>query len=446
MFHRPGKKGKALQARPLKDMTRILAAEVLLAEEKRVSLLNQIKDALALDSTRLETLCQGLINNYVNHCQNLPETSNSYYSQAGGFLDHALNRTEAALNLFKQFLLLDNTSELSEEQKLWQYTLFSAALLQGIGKLQIDLKVELFDNNGLFLKQWNPLLESLALVGSHYTYEFLKESDVEFRRRLNLLLASRLMPAAGFAWIASNPTVLAIWLALLNEDHYAAGTLGAILIRADAIAIQRYFNQLIARNYGSRGGNRYGRVGTFAGGVPESISNMEQQLGLEFIQWLTKSLESGLIMINKAPLFMVPGGLLMSPEIFKWFVREHPEFKNWQAIQNGFLSLGLHRTGPDGQVISRFEQLNNQQMHSGIVFADYAIALPADVSVHSLQSGKVSTVSATEFIHQAQTNYQFIGHAAPATTQTLHHLNAEGRWQAVIAASPQVKPGVLNGA
>ncbi|MFC7781991.1 TraI domain-containing protein [Legionella taurinensis] len=446
MFHRPGKKGKALQARPLKDMTRVLAAEVLLAEEKRVTLLNQIKDTLALDSTRFETLCQALMNHFVNHCQNLPETSNSYYSQPGGFLDHALNRTEAALNLFKQFILLDGAAELSEEQKLWQYTLFSAALLQGIGKLQIDLKVELFDNNGLFLKQWNPLLESLAAVGSHYVYEFLKESDVEFRRRLNLLLATRLMPATGFAWIASNPQVLAIWLALLNEDHYAAGTLGAILIRADAIAIQRYFNQLMARNYGSRGGNRYGRVSTFAGGVPESISNMEQQLGLEFIQWLTKSLESGRIMINKAPLLMVPGGLLMSPDIFKLFVREHPEFKNWQAIQNGFLSLGLHRAGPDGQVVSRFEQLNNQQMHSGIVFADYAIALPAEVSVHSLQSGKVSTLSATEFIHQAQVNHQFIGHASHAAIQALHHLNAEGRWQTVAPASAQAKPGVLNGA
>ncbi len=146
------------------------------------------------------------------------------------------------------------------------------------------------------------------------------------------------MPASGFAWIASNPEVLAVWLALLNEDYRSAGTLGAILIRADAIAIQRYFLAFMARS-GARRSGRYGRAVTFTGGVPESITEKEQAIGVEFIQWLIKSLDEGRIMVNKAPLFMVPGGMLMCPEMFQLFVREHPEYKNWQAIQNGFLSL-----------------------------------------------------------------------------------------------------------
>ena len=74
------------------------------------------------------------------------------------------------------------------------------------------------------LKQWNPLLESLNNVGSYYTYEFQKDGDIEFRRRLNLLIAKAIMPPSGFNWIASNPEVLAIWLALLNEDQASAGT------------------------------------------------------------------------------------------------------------------------------------------------------------------------------------------------------------------------------
>ncbi|KTC85048.1 conjugal transfer nickase/helicase domain-containing protein [Legionella brunensis] len=447
MFHRYGKKTKSLNAKSLSGLTRIVQAPLLLAEDKRKVLLTQIRDACALEEARYDSLCLSLMHNFVNHCQNLPETANSYYSQLGGFLDHALNRTEAALSLFKQYVIQEGVAELSEEQKLWQYALFSAAILQGIAKLQIDFIIELYDNHGQFLKQWNPLLESLASIGSHYSYEFQKESDEDFRRRLNLLLARLLMPVSGFSWIASNQQVLAVWLALLNEDLQGAGTLGAILIRANAIALQRYFNQMMAKNYGSRGG-RYGRVSTFAGGVPESLAEIEQQIGVEFIQWLTKTLDGGRIMINKAPLFMVPGGMLMSVDIFKLFIREHPEYKNWQAIQNGFLSLGLHRLGPDGSINSRFEQSNTQQMHTGIVFADYAVALPAEVQLHNLNTGKNSSISATELIHQAQFNTNFTSQQSSYTATSLPHLNASGKWQPLTAPAIQAmfKPGVPNGA
>ncbi|KTD07653.1 conjugal transfer nickase/helicase domain-containing protein [Legionella jamestowniensis] len=447
MFHRYGKKAKSLNAKSLRDLTRIVQAPLLLAEDKRKVLITQIREASALENARFDSLCLSLMHNFVNHCQNLPETANSYYSQQGGFLDHALNRTEAALSLFKQYIIQEGQAELTEEQKLWQYALFSAALLQGIAKLQIDFSIELYDNHGQFLKQWNPLLESLVAVGSHYSYEFQKETDEEFRKRLNLLLARLLMPAGGFAWIASNPQVLAVWLALLNEDLQGAGTLGAILIRANAIALQRYFNQMMVRNYGARSG-RYGRVSTFAGGAPESITEIEQQMGVEFIQWLTKALDSGRIMINKAPLFMVPGGMLMLPDVFKLFVREHPEYKNWQAVQNGFLSLGLHRLAPDGSIHSRFEQSHTQQMHTGIVFADYAVALPAKVQLHHLNTGKNNTISTTELIYQSQSHSHLTRQQPNLQVSAMPHLSATGKWQPLTTpvVPPMLKPGVTNGA
>ncbi|WP_423202363.1 conjugal transfer nickase/helicase domain-containing protein [Legionella beliardensis] len=443
MFHRYSKKGKG-QSKPLKDLTRILPAEDILAEEKRAVLLQELRIACSLEKARFDSLCLSIIHNLINHVQTLPETSNSYYSQAGGLLDYALNRTETALNLFKKFVLLEENSDYSEEQRLWQYALFSAALLQGIGKLQIDYLVELYDNNGQFLKLWNPLLESLVSVGSHYSYSFQKETDIDLRRRLNILLARSLMPTSGFTWIVSDAQVLAVWLALLNEDPHTAGTLGAILIRADAIAIQRYLNQLNLK-FANTKTNRYGRASTFTGTVPESVNDIEQQMGIQFIQWLTKSLESRIIMINKAPLFTVPGGLLMSPEIFKWFVREHPEYKNWQAVQNGFLSLKLHQVGSDGNVISRFEQSNTQQMHSGVVFGNYAIALPTTVQLHNPKTGKSDTISDIELIHLAH----FSSHLTPphqkTTTNSLEVLNATGQWQKKDPnLNPNLNPGMTN--
>ncbi|WP_419421119.1 TraI domain-containing protein [Legionella sp. D16C41] len=441
MFHRNGKKGSG--QKPLKDLIRIMSAEEILAEEKRASLLQQIRTTCSLEQARFDSLCLSIIQNLINYVQVLPEASNTYYSQLGGLLDYALNRTESALNLFKNFVLLEDDANYSEEQRLWQYALYSAALLQGIGKIQIDYQVELYDNNGQFLKLWNPLLENLVSVGSHYSYNFQKEANIDLRRRLNILLARALMPNSGFTWIASDSQVLAVWLALLNEDPYSAGTLGAILIRADAIALQRYLNQLNFKLNSNRN-NRYGRAGTFAGFVPESVSEIEQQIGVQFIQWLGKSLESRIIMINKAPLFMVPGGLLMSPEIFKWFVREHPEYKNWQAARNGFLSLKLHQIGPDGNIEARFEQNKTKQMHSGVVFSGYAIALPNSVSVHNLNTGKVATWSAIELIHSAQSSSHFTALEKPNLTTSLQVLNKSGQWQ-INTATEQPDPKLNSG-
>jgi hypothetical protein len=322
--------------------------------------------------------------------------------------------------------------ELSEEQKLWMYALFSAGILQGMGKLQIDYRVDLFDVNGQLLKQWSPLLESMASVGSYYHFEFQPEGGEDLRRRLNILIARLLMPASGYAWIISNPEVLAVWLALLNEDVRSAGTLGAILIRADAIALQRYFNEFMVKAAGARG-SRGNRIGTFVDTVPESVADKERMLGVEFIKWMAEKLASGMIMINKAPLYMVHGGLLMAPDMFKLFIREHPEFKNWQAVQKGFLSLGLHSLGADGSVTSRFEQMNTQQMQSGIVFADskYGVALPEQMKIHNLKTGEISTISATELVHAAQFNHNYFNRQEHgASPSALNHLSVSGEWQA----------------
>lgn len=430
MFHRQRKNPLSAQAKSLKDLVRHVAAPSFLAEDKRQILLQRMKELTQLETSRYESLCSVLIENLVNYCQNLPETTNSYYSQPGGLVDHALNRTEAALSLFQEFMVQDPSEPISEEQKQWQYALYSAAILQGIGKLFVDYRINLFDNSGQLLKQWNPLLESLNSTGSYYDYEFQKESDVEFRRRLNLLIARALMPASGFAWIASNPQILAVWLALLNEDQRSAGTLGAILIRADAIAIQRYITDNMGKTSVNRAG-RYGRAGTFSGGVPETIAEKEQAIGVEFIQWMIKALDEGRIMINKAPLLMVPGGMLMCQEMFQLFVREHPEYKNWQAAQNGFLSLGLHKRNADGSMLSRYEHAQTQQMYSGVVVSEYGVTLPASVKVVQMNTGKVESLSATELINKAQSSSQFIQQQNAIVVAPLQKLSASGKWQTV---------------
>ena len=435
MFNRHEKKETTAQRQAI-NFTMVTSPDHILAEEKRAALVTQIQQISILSLPRFEQLGRSVLVGLINYCQLLPETANSYYAQPGGLIDHALNRTEAALTLFRQFLLQDIPGEYSEEQKLWQYALYTAAMLQGIGKLQIDFTIKRYDKNKSYIADWNPLLGALVTDTAYYDYAFEKEAEVAFRCRLNLLLARRLMPEAGFAWIASNPQVLATWLALLNEDYYSAGTLGAILIRADAIALRRYFTQLIGHDQGGRPVRH--RVSTFAGGVPESIENLTGKVGAEFIQWLYEALDSGKMIFNKQPLLFVPGGLLMSPEIFKWFMKEHPEYKNWLAIQTGFLSLGLHRVGADGETAFRFEKSGEKAMQEGIVLENYAVVLPDKVQVQQKQAGQSTTMTAMDIIHQADKLDQL---SVSAGATAMMHLSAKGQWQ----PAPAVDQGLIAG-
>lgn len=441
LFHKHEKKVPA-HAKPLRDLTAIVSAEQLLVQEKRVQLIRGMQEAFNFERSRFDSLCGTLLTNLVNHCQNLPETLNSYYSQQGGFVDNALNRTDVAMQLFSQYLILPEDREVSEEQKLWQYALFSAALLQGIGKLQSDFCIQLYDHQGHFVKEHNPLLGSFALNGGYYAYTFLKDPIDDFRRRLNLLLARMLMPSSGFAWIASNPEVLNIWLALLNEDYQAAGTFGVLLIRSRALALQRYFQQFLHKNFSRN--PRYTGAGTFAG-ANSSVIDLEQKLVAEFIQWMTKALAEGELIINQAALLLVPGGLLMSAEGFKMFISGHPNYRGWQAVRMALLSLGLLQTNEDGSVLFRFEHTSTQKVHTGALFSDFALVLPPHLYVLNSEGKRVS-MSATELIKLAQFQSDYALQKTTKPETALPGLNGAGQWQPMPETqSHNVSYGVKSG-
>lgn len=427
-----------------KNMFAMLTPEKLLIDSKRKALLTQIAKTSELDPMRYKNISSNLIHNFMNHTQNLPETANSYYALPGGLVDHALNRTEAAMTLFREYIVQDGERELSEAQKLWLYALFSASILKDVGKIYIDFQIERFDKQQQLLNVWNPLLESLTQTGAYYAYSFKNTSSFKteeedaLRGRLNVLLARMLMPVAGFNWIASNPNVLTVWLALLNDDQRSAGTLGAILGRADAAAIQRYLSELITRT-------RAGRYARTSGDIlaPESEIDKDQILAAQFIQWLMHHLDKGQFVINK-DLFMVPGGMLIPPELFKLFAQEQQQ--QWQAVQQAFLSFNLHQVGMDGNVISRFEQAQTQQMLTGIVFAHYGVALPVQVQVHDLISGKKKTpMNATEFAYMVRTNVHAVMQQGLRNPGSLPVLMRSGNWQAMeVSNKPSADFGTLR--
>lgn len=328
-------------------LTAILPPKRLLTEGKRPERIQSIKKASFLEPSRFDTLCQSLLLKMLNYTQQLPETTNSYFSSPGGLFDHALDRTVAAVDLFKTVVLADPDAHLSEDQQLWWYALFSAGLLRGIGKLPLDYAIELYNEKNQVIKCWEPLLEPLAKTARHYHFEIINsDHDDILRRRLNIIFAQQLMPEEGFAWLTKNMDVFAVWLELLSEDKASSGTLALILDRADAIAIQNDLLEHLPPHHHLEPSAK--RISTFVDNPTETPGDRERLAGAEFIQWLHAALEASKLTMNQVPLFTVAGGTMIGPEAFKLFVREHPDFKNWLAVRQGVMALGLHEPALDG--------------------------------------------------------------------------------------------------
>ncbi len=423
MFHHPEQKPKPSQTGRHHDLMAVATPKTIYADSRRQALLQKIRESSALDNLKFKDLCLSLLYQVANQYQYLPETAHSYYALPGGLLDHAINRTEAALHLFRHGLIHEEQNTPSDEQKRWIYALFSAGLLQGIGKLQLDYRVTVFDKNQRPRKEpWNPLLEQLASVGHCYDHAFVQNHDDALRCRLNVLLAYQLMPAKGFAWIAENPRVLAAWLALLHEDGTTAEMLGAIFERADAIAIQRDLNGMVIKST-NPGGARPARIGTFIDVAPESGLEKDHLIGAAFIKWLTQALKTGQLAINQSPVLMTPEGLVLLTEAFQLFIREAPEYKTWQAVQKGFLTWGLHRMDANGRITSP----DIQKGANGLILNKYGCVLPDEFQVHNAKTGQAVSMTAIEFVRM---------HQSPNHPRSMQQLSASGTWTQLDNSNP----------
>ena len=401
MFHQTEKKA-GTHTKPPAALTAITPGDRLIDTPKRTPLIKTIINTGGFNPKAFNEFCLQLMKNMLHYCQQLPESSHHYYALPGGLFDYALNRTEAALILFRDNLLLEPNAPLSDEQKQWWYTLFSAALLRGIGKLYLDYHIEIYDKNGVSIKQWDPLTEPLSPAHSHYGYTFDTNDDTVFRNNLNLSLARQMMPKEGFEWIASTKETLNTWFRLLNEDQDNMGALEAILDRAEAIAIQRDFKNIPIEQFDPKAKRNLNT--TFIDKIVDPLQKKEQMIGVEFIKWLHDALEKGTLILNQGPLHKVANGLLIGVEVFKLYLSGNPALNNWQTVQQGLVALGLHRIGDHGSPISRLKEGN------GIVLKG-SIGLPNQLFVQdNITNTKKKMTTMSMLLEKNQEHLSSKGH------------------------------------
>jgi integrating conjugative element relaxase (TIGR03760 family) len=423
MFRRlPLDKSASQLKKPLTELTKMEVLDSLLKAPKYQVLLNEIENHFVLESGRYESHCAALIQRMMLYCEFLPESTNSYYAERGGLIEYALQRTESALSLFSAYLIVEEESGLSELQQCWQYALFSAAMLYGIGKLYLDYDIDLHDIRGGFINKWNPLIDNLILQAPFYKCQIQYDPELTFRRRLNSLLAQMIIPKAGFDWLASYPEIFEAWLALLNEDTQGVKILGALLSRADQMALAK----AIARWLKEQGEAKPKSFRTFEQPGIDSTKDLAHQAGLLFLEWLKQQLEQGELVLNEGGLNLSKEGLTINADLFKLFVKDFPTYKSWQAVQKGFLSLGFHDASVDT---------------AEILFTKFGIMLPSKARFYNGSMGTKTWVGAVELMKFASEGGSVIKGKTTESLMNLPKLDAKGDWQLVEGSSAFLKPG-----
>lgn len=407
--------------KPTDELIESEQKQCLLNNKKHQDLFKKIQEAMDFDDNTFQNMAIPLIERVFKYCQKLPEPT-IYYSHLGGLFDLALNRTEAAMQLLRQVMVLEKNKP-SEEQRLWQHALFSAAMLQGLGKLYTDYQVEIYDKYGYFIKTWQPLLESILTVGKYYNYEFLDGNDIELRNSITPIIARHIIPRAAFERILSDKKVFATWLALLREDKDSVlGPLAAILERANDIAIQRDMQDFIEQSNRAEGNAK--RLGTFIDKNNDLNIDKEKLIGAEFITWITESIEKGSFILNQDPglVEVREASVVLHPSVLDIYMQEHKKLKNRVAMQQAFLAWNMHLST---DAAKNSFKLSGEKGISHIA-VNKAI-LPNSLLIYNSKTDKISKISSLELISNIG---QYNKYNQSIIKTPLSHLSKTGEWVA----------------
>ena len=83
---------------------------------------------------------------------------------------------------------------------------------------------------------WDPWAGPMP-TGRWYQMQFVRGRRYALHQAITPLLVRSILPEAGLTWLASDPAVLAAWLATLTGQADTAGILGAIVGKADGVSV-----------------------------------------------------------------------------------------------------------------------------------------------------------------------------------------------------------------
>lgn len=214
-----------------KGLTRPELPGVLLATPRRQKLLEHIWQRTSLSRTQFATLYLAPLERYAALVQHFPASESHHHAYPGGMLDHGLEIMAYALKLRQSHLLPPGASPEAQaaQAEAWTAGVAHAALLHDIGKIAVDLQVELAD--GTCWHPWHGPLQQ--------PYRFRYHTDRQYRLHsaATALLYTQIIDRQILDWLSGNPDLWAGFLYVMAGQYEHAGTLGEIVIQADQASV-----------------------------------------------------------------------------------------------------------------------------------------------------------------------------------------------------------------
>lgn len=216
----------------------ILSADQLL--DQHSDRMGVIRRHVGVPKAHWNALYDPVFKAYAYFVQQCPASEAHHHAGAGGLLQHGLETVEKALALRRGKLLPPGASaeELAAKQDVWTYATATAALLHDIGKPLADQRLQLYDEAGKDIGDWNPWKGFIAPPAAAYHVRFVRGRRYRLHPRIPPLLSHLLIPEMGMTWLAEDLDVFEAWLATISGgDTELAGELGEMIRAADGSSV-----------------------------------------------------------------------------------------------------------------------------------------------------------------------------------------------------------------
>ena len=218
-------------AEPGKGLMRPEPAALLLATPRRQKLLEHIWQRTSLSRRQFATLYRAPLERYAELVQVFPASEAHHHAYPGGMLDHGLEIVAYSLKLRQSHLLPIGASpeDQAAQAEAWTAAVAYAALLHDIGKVAVDLHVELADGS-----TWHPWHGPLR---QPYRFRYRDDREYRLHSAATGLLYQQLLNRDLLDWLSGYPSLWAPLLYVLAGQYEHAGVLGELVVQADRASV-----------------------------------------------------------------------------------------------------------------------------------------------------------------------------------------------------------------
>ncbi|CAP41717.1 MULTISPECIES: MobH family relaxase [Pseudomonadota] len=214
-----------------KGLTRPESPASLLATSRRQKLVEHIWQRTSLSRQQFAALYLAPLERYAELVQQFPASESHHHAYPGGLLDHGLEIVAYALKLRQSHLLPAGTTpeDQAAQAEAWTAATAYAALLHDIGKIAVDLHVEVSDGS-----VWHPWHGPLQ---QPYRFRYRKDREYRLHSAASGLLYNRLLDRDILDWLSGYRELWAALLYVLAGQYEHAGVLGELVTQADRASV-----------------------------------------------------------------------------------------------------------------------------------------------------------------------------------------------------------------